>query len=243
MYSRCIIKIVLISLWNFSSTLSLSPIWINWILLSLDNSFGEYTMLWLVLKDVIRVTVQSYTLINIILRIFGIVNHRDNRFESKSFVSSSNETFLHESISTNAMKWISLLLPIFENSQSRANMNGHMIKEKMEIRKKKKEKNEKLSTTSFVAAPCGTHTRVEMGPACFFPRVTPLVAIRILCLSSRYLFTRLSLQDRSNNQSLCVRRNLRRSLVHHAGFILIRRGNGCRVERRPAAPKILNIHN
>lgn len=140
MYSRCIIKIVLISLWNFSSTLSLSPIWINWILLSLDNSFGEYTMLWLVLKDVIRVTVQSYTLMNIILRIFGIVNHRDNRFESKSFVSSSNETFLHESISTNAMKWISLLLPIFENSQSRANMNGHMIKEKMEIRKKKKKK-------------------------------------------------------------------------------------------------------
>lgn len=140
MYSRCIIKIVLISLWNFSSTLSLSPIWINWILLSLDNSFGEYTMLWLVLKDVICVTVQSYTLMNIILRIFGIVNHRDNRFESKSFVSSSNETFLHESISTNAMKWISLLLSIFENSQSRANMNGHMIKEKMEIRKKKRKK-------------------------------------------------------------------------------------------------------
>lgn len=119
------------------------------------------------------------------------------------------------------------------------------LRRKWKYEKKKKEKNEKLglSTTSFVAAPCGTHTRVEMGPACFFPRVTPLVAIRILCLSSRYLFTRLSLQDRSNNQSLCVRRNLRRSLVHHAGFILIRRGNGCRVERRPAAPKILNIHN
>lgn len=120
---------------------------------------------------------------------------------------------------------IKIRLLVTENSQSRANMRRKW--------KYKKEKNEKLdlsTTNSVAAAPCGTHTRAEVGPACFFPRVTPLVAIRILCLSSRYLFTRLSLQDRSNNQSLCVRRNLRRSLAHHAGFILIRRGNGSRVE-------------
>jgi len=54
---------------------------------------------------------------------------------------------------------------------------------------------------------------------------TALVAIHIVhaCLPPISFCSRPSLHDRSNNQSPCVRRNLRRGPAHQAAFILIRR--------------------
>ena len=134
---------------------------------------------------------------------------------------------------------------IFEGSCETRVRERRRRGEKMKIRKAYERSLQRRDDELCCAHARTSTRRYRGGPRArvFFPRVTPLVAIRIVCLSSRYLFTRLLLQDRSNNQSLCVRRNLRRSHMHHAGFILIRLGNGSRVERCPAAPKILNIHN
>ena len=123
------------------------------------------------------------------------------RFYRRRFVSlSASLTRTNETIQLHGYRLTWIFVCSRETSARR---------EKMKIRKAYERSFQRRDDQLRSArARTRTHARTRAcrgGPhACFFPRVRPLVAIRIVCLSSRYLFTRLLLQDRSNNQSLCV---------------------------------------